>query len=147
MRKSTQPFTARTGNDQPIFTDTSALYMLLDRDDPRHAQCKAFVARNTRPLLTSDYVLDEIITNVRYDFGHQVARALGDRLLRSNFCPVLPVEPADRDAAWEIFCQYADQDFSFTDCTSFTLMRRLGVQEAFAFDHHFWTAGFVVLPG
>lgn len=30
-----------------------------------------------------------------------------------------------------------DQDFSFTDCTSFALMERLGVAEAFAFDRHF----------
>jgi len=42
--------------------------------------------------------------------------------------------------------QTSDQDFSFTDCTSFALLSRLRIQEAFAFDHHFWAAGFVVVP-
>jgi predicted nucleic acid-binding protein len=32
---------------------------------------------------------------------------------------------------------FPDQTLSFTDCTSFALMERIGVHEAFAFDSHF----------
>ncbi|MGQ9825653.1 MAG: type II toxin-antitoxin system VapC family toxin [Desulfotomaculales bacterium] len=42
--------------------------------------------------------------------------------------------------------KYSDQNFSFTDCTSFVLMERLGVKEAAAFDARFEAAGFVRLP-
>ena len=40
-----------------------------------------------------------------------------------------------------------DKTFSFTDCTSFALMERIGVTEVFAFDEHFKQYGnFIVLP-
>ena len=57
--------------------------------------------------------------------------------LRDARIPVLPLEATDIEAAWYIAQGFPDQDFSFTDCTSFALMERLGVTEAFAFDRHF----------
>jgi predicted nucleic acid-binding protein len=49
-------------------------------------------------------------------------------------------------AAGEIFESYSDQDFSFTDCTSFAVMRALGLSEAFTGDKHFVTTGFQLVP-
>ncbi len=49
------------------------------------------------------------------------------------------------EAAWVLFKRYGDKDFSFTDCTSFVLMRKLGLREAPAFDGHFTQAGFAEL--
>ena len=46
---------------------------------------------------------------------------------------------------WSLFKRFADKEFSFTDCTSFVLMRRLGLHEALAFDGHFTQAGFAEL--
>ena len=56
--------------------------------------------------------------------------------------------PAEvRQSAWEIFVRYADQSFSFTDCTSFALMRAMRISEAFTFDRtDFGAAGFVAVP-
>lgn len=41
--------------------------------------------------------------------------------------------------AWFAVAVLADPDhlFSFVDCTSFVIMERLGINHAFAFDHHF----------
>ena len=47
------------------------------------------------------------------------------------------LDPVDLEAAWRIAEAFADQTFSFTDCTSFAIMERLGVADAFAFDRHF----------
>ena len=33
--------------------------------------------------------------------------------------------------------EWADQDFSIVECTSFAIMERLGIERAFAFDAHF----------
>ncbi|HED04153.1 MAG TPA: hypothetical protein ENI60_05240 [Candidatus Fraserbacteria bacterium] len=51
---------------------------------------------------------------------------------------VVSVTVEDREAAWEIF-----KKFSFTDCTSFAVMKRLGLQRALAVDRHFQVMGFV----
>jgi predicted nucleic acid-binding protein len=51
--------------------------------------------------------------------------------------PIVTLDPADLEAAWRIAQAFPDQDFSSTDCTSFALMERRGLEEAFAFDAHF----------
>jgi len=48
--------------------------------------------------------------------------------------------------AEKILEKYQDQDFSYTDAVSFALMRELKIGKAFAFDRHFVTAGFVIIP-
>jgi hypothetical protein len=42
--------------------------------------------------------------------------------------------------------KFDDQSFSFTDAVSFAVMSDRGIREALALDHHFATAGFVLIP-
>jgi predicted nucleic acid-binding protein len=42
--------------------------------------------------------------------------------------------------------KFGDQQLSFTDYLSFTLMRRNGIQVVFGFDGHFELAGFELWP-
>ena len=49
--------------------------------------------------------------------------------------------------AWDAFQMYnVDKTWSFTDCTSFAVMKNMGLTEVFAFDHHFEQMGFIRLP-
>lgn len=49
--------------------------------------------------------------------------------------------------AWKVFEQFnVDKQWSFTDCTSFVVMKQRSMMEAFTFDHHFAQMGFIKLP-
>lgn len=132
------------------FVDTSAFVALVDRKDRNHAAAKRTLralAKARTPLITSTYVADEVITLLRMRLGHAVAVEAGEALLRSRWCRLLEVDAGTRESAWNIFARYDDQSFSFTDCTSFALMRALDTDEAFTFDRSdFSAAGFTALP-
>jgi len=129
-----------------IFVDTGAWYALVDSDDTDHRAAAAFLATNTIPLITTNYVFSETVTLIRYRLGHEAARSFGQKLKESSFVRVVGVTPADEDRAWDIFTRYRDQDFSFVDCTSFAVMERIKLSAAFAFDRHFRIMKCAVLP-
>lgn len=134
----------------PLYVDTSAFVALADRRDRNHGASKRFlksVGKKRRPLVTSIDVFDEIVTLVRYRIGHSIAVDIGEKLRASKWCRVLDVGDDTRQAAWDVFVRHGDQTFSFTDCTSFALMRSMGIDEAFTFDRtDFLAAGFIPLP-
>lgn len=51
---------------------------------------------------------------------------------------------AEKARRW--FFEWNDKDFSFTDCTSFVVMKELRIQRALTTDRHFSQAGFELLP-
>jgi predicted nucleic acid-binding protein len=131
-----------------LFIDTGAWYALFNQRDMHHQRARAFFEglKNQRiRLFTSDYIFDETLTLLRYHAGYQMARQFGEHFRRSKvICE--GVTPEVRESAWQIFCDYEDQAFSFTDCTSFALMRMKNIQDVFAFDAHFQICGFTVHP-
>ena len=60
--------------------------------------------------------------------------------MQRTFVPEAWEEDAER-----LLEQYDDQTFSYVDATSFVAMRRLGLQEALAFDRDFLIAGFILV--
>jgi len=130
-----------------IFVDTSAWYALLDKNDANHYAAVKFYDSLVHPLVTSNYIADEVITLARIRLGYKVAVEVGQKLWDESIANLIRVMPEDEKKAWEIFVKYRDKTFSFTDCSSFALMERIGITEVFAFDEHFTQYGsFVVLP-
>lgn len=134
----------------PVFLDTSAFVALADTRDRHHVGATRLLtrlAKTARPLVTSTDVLDELLTLLRRRVSHGVAVAVGERLLATRWCRVIDVTEDVRHLAWELFVRHDDQPYSFTDCTSFALMRTMHLQEAFTFDRRdFAAAGFTALP-
>jgi predicted nucleic acid-binding protein len=83
---------------------------------------------------------------LRFRAGHKEAVDLGKWVLQSPLVKRINVDEKIWQAAWDLFVRHDDKHFSFTDCTSFAIMRQLGLLNAFAFDHNFEQAGFVMLP-
>jgi predicted nucleic acid-binding protein len=130
-----------------LFVDTSAWYALLDKSDANHHAAVKFKDSLVHPMMTSNYIADEVITLVRSHLGYEVAIEIGQKLWDESIANLIRITLQDEKRAWEIFMNYNDKSFSFTDCTSFALMERLGITEAFAFDEHFEQYDtFIVLP-
>lgn len=130
-----------------LFVDTSAWLALNDRNDQYHnkAAAKSSEIKKQRiELITSEYILDESITLIRYRVSHQAAVIFGDSLLESSIVRIEEVTNEDRLKAWEMFKRYEDKELSFTDCASFVFMKHLRLQKAFTFDEHFKQMGFEI---
>ncbi len=95
-------------------------------------------------FVTTDFVLDETLTLIRYHLSNAAAvqfwYLLWD-LVDGGLVRLVQIGATEERASWEIFETYADQDFSFTDCTSFAVMRDLGLTHVFSADHHFAITG------
>lgn len=132
--------------------DTSGWYAVAAVKDKYHSEgARHFkeLLGSAAQLFTSDYVLDETLTRLRYDTSHREALAFWQKIEAAQQAHVLTVLRVDEPiwtAALDIFIRYEDQLLSFTDCSSFELARAHALDEVFAFDDHFRMFGLVVLP-
>jgi predicted nucleic acid-binding protein len=128
------------------FVDTSAWFATVDPNDPNHEVARRFMSAKPR-LVTTNFVIDETITLVLKRLGYTQALRLGEQLWSGQLARIIYITKADQQAAWQLFKSYSDKEFSFTDCTSFVVMERLGLTRAFALDEHFDQTGqFVRVP-
>lgn len=135
-----------------IFVDTSAWKAFYDEDDDWHEEARNFMDSvgakrpNIRLFVTSDYVMDETLTLVRFAHSHSKAVELANTIVSSRATKLFFVGEELFNKALSIFIGRRDQEWSFTDCASFALMKQLNLTTAFAFDPHFKQAGFQTLP-
>ena len=134
-----------------IFVDTWAWYALADSADADHVTAKILneqLLDQGHTFVTTNFVLSEAVTLIRYRLHHQAAVRFWETLhalIDAELVHFVRVTELHDIAAWEIFEHYADQRFSYTDCTSFAVMRDLGLQQVFTADHHFAILGFFLV--
>ena len=97
-----------------------------------------------RRLVTTNYVLAELHALLLARVGRRIALTVILDLIASETTMVRVGEDEERRAL-EILRTYADKDFTFVDATSFAVMERLGITQAFTFDRHFGQYGFQVV--
>lgn len=131
-----------------VFVDTSAFVALVNRSDQNHGRAQEFFAglKPADRLHTSNFILDETITRLRMTAGHRAALEFAEATYQSPLYAIHTIERVLEKKALEIFKKFRDKKLSFTDCTSFSLMRNMVLTEAFAFDEDFAAMGFRCLP-
>ena len=129
------------------FVDTSAWLSFANRKDAHHRRVKRALRELGGRLVTSNFVFDETTTLCRSRLGHAFALLVGDTLRDADTVDLVRVTADDESRAWALFAERGDKRYSFTDCTSFVLMRRLGIRQAGSLDADFAREGFGVLPG
>lgn len=133
----------------PLFLDTSFILALEDADDQHHEEARTYwlsFPRKPKPLVTTSYIFDETITLIRKRLDHAHAKEAAQRLRSSPSVNLIHINEDDFEAGWKWFERYPDKGFSFTDCVSFAVMKRLRIKVALTFDRHFAQAGFERKP-
>ena len=132
-----------------LFVDTAGWMMLADGSDPKHAKARSARDRLLRQgaiLLTTDFVLDETLTLLRMRLGIGAAERWWDQVDASSRVVWEWIDPARAEKARHWFFRWRDKSFSFTDCTSFVVMKELSIRQVLTSDRHFTQAGFDCLP-
>ncbi len=128
-----------------IFVDTGAFFAATTPWDAKHAAAIGWLGLNTRPLMTTDYVVDETLTLLKARGEWSRAIKLGAELFGGAKALLHYLTVPEIQAAWQVFQQFRDKEWSFTDCTSKVVMEKLGITTAFSFDHHFRQFGSVTV--
>jgi len=132
-----------------VFIDTGFWIALFDARDEHHQKAK----KNLESILTnydlyiSEYILFETITYLNCSIkNHTLALTFLDRVTSNDTIKILKVDSEIISRALEIFKKYEDQYFSFTDCTSFVIMKKESIDKYIGFDKHFTNMGFHPFP-
>jgi predicted nucleic acid-binding protein len=136
----------RTG--ETIFVDTGAWIALVQTRDPLHLR-----ARQTWEQMdsagvrtrTSVPIVLETFTFLERNTSRDTALAWKDSLDRLARFEILGCNVADVRKAWAYFRMKDLHKLSAVDATSFVIMTKARIRTAFAFDHHFATAGFRIV--
>lgn len=129
----------------PIFVDTGAWFARFVPSDRDHPAARVWFEQNIFPLITTDYIVDELLTVLKIRGEFRRALEIGPSLFNGDVCDLELVTHDDIKNAWRVFSTYLDKGWSFTDCVSRVVMERLGVTTAVAFDEHFRQFGTVVV--
>jgi predicted nucleic acid-binding protein len=133
-----------------VFVDTGAFVALRNRSEREHEAARealSMLVAERALLLTSNYVFAETYTALLVRVGREEAIRWGRRFRTGEAIEVARVDEQVEEQAWSILESHADKSWSYVDATSFALMERERITEAFAFDHHFAQRGLTLVPG
>ncbi len=126
-----------------IFIDTSGWFAGIVPTDSDHSVAADWFTSNEERLVTTDYVIDEVLTLFRARGEHARAMTLADRFFEGDLTEVIYLTEDDIKGSIAIFKKFSDKDWSFTDCTSKYICEKLGITHALSFDKHFRQFGTV----
>ena len=128
-----------------IFVDSGAWIAMLNPKDLHHEEANATFAGLQRniTLVTTDYVIDETATRLRYDTNHALAVKFLDAIEDFEMSGDLTVIAITAEVFQEAKALFRQRNsprlrLSFTDCTSFVVCwSDVRITKAFAFDEDF----------
>jgi predicted nucleic acid-binding protein len=129
-----------------VFLDTSAILALLNPKDEQHGRARRVfdsLRAQEAGLVTTSYVLVETYALIGSRMGLAAVRAF-----RSDWAPLVDVvwvDPETHEAGLDLLVERKRRDLSLVDAVSFVVMRRRGLEHAFAFDPHFEDEHFSLL--
>ncbi|MBI4397683.1 MAG: PIN domain-containing protein [Candidatus Omnitrophica bacterium] len=129
---------------EKIFVDSSAFIAFFFGNDENHKEAYTLFQKlknSKTSLYTSDYIIDETLTTLLSRSGHKQSVAAGEAIFSSHVIEIITVCPDYLKPSWELYQKYDDKKFSFTDVTSFAIIKGLNIKKAFSFDSDFTKVG------
>jgi len=135
-----------------VFADTSFLIALYDNTD-EYSKSAHKILKSLKDTLQevfiSDYIFDETVTlllDTHHYYGYLRAKAFNADVTLKKVCHLTFISEILFEQARDIFFRYnKDKSWSFTDCTSFALMKDFDINRVLSFDKHFSEMGFKLL--
>ena len=130
-----------------IFIDTAAFLAVLNANDQFHPAARQVwdeILASDAALFSSNYVVLKTTALLQHRFGIEAVR-----LFESDILPIVEIEWVDETIhkqGMSALLAANRRSLSLVDCTSFEVMRRVGMDTAFTFDPHFPELGFKVIP-
>jgi len=136
-----------------IFVDAGAWIALLKRNDNFHERAKNYYAARVSDgsnFLTTNYVIDETATRLRYSAGLDAAlsfhsalqEAVAGKRLRMTW-----VDSRLEAQGWEVLASNPEVELSLTDAISISVIHRARIKTVFGFDTDFVSMGLDLQPG
>ena len=134
--------------ERAVMLDTGPLISLYDPRDSRGEQVSTTLQQVQKlkypvcvTLLTIAEAHRGILYNVGYEHALEFLKAICDGSVH-----IVPIEEKDINNAINIIGRYSDQDISYTDAVSMSVMKRMGIYKVLSYDHHFWVLNFYIPP-
>lgn len=140
MTPSVSLFVDTSGWAEPVLRNTA--------DHERLTRAYQQAMAEQRSLVTTNYVLAEVMAflTTRARVARSEILALLNSIRVAPQVHVVHVDPSLDAQAWALLEQASDKAWSLVDAASFVVMRRLRLTQALTTDHHFYQAGFVLIP-
>jgi uncharacterized protein len=141
-----------TNGQVPLFVDTNAVVAHQYEKASRHEEIRPVmqaIGQNDLPyypLVTNQYVLDEVVSLLLSHAGTRVAHQAVDQILETDTIRMLDVEPSLVDRAIDQFQKYDDQSISLTDHVIAVQAAEYGIDHILTYDNGFRTLGYTTLP-
>ena len=137
--------------ERAIMFDSGPLISLYDPRDDRGSRVQEIIesaSSSKYPLCISLVVISETHKRLLYDTGyHSALRFVGDfdtDIRQGNINLLIPTI-GDIERCVDILRRFSDQDISFTDALTMTLMKREGIRKVLTFDRHFQLLNFSLI--
>lgn len=131
-----------------VFIDTSAWLALINEADRDHMKAKRIrdklLAGKKRFFLT-DYIIIEIANSLCKVRWRPCAVKLITSIQQTEYIEIIKINKDIYEEAWNLYSDRTDKEWSLTDCTSFVVMKKYGIRDAFTNDHHFEQSEFNIL--
>ncbi len=126
-----------------VFIDTSAFIAYFIKQEAFHEDCvlrmKLFLQQKV-VLLTSDYVLDELLTWFSAKQNKHILKQLItglEKMQERDELRILLIDPTIFKKALAVIVKFSDHKISFTDATTYVLYKDFKLDEIFTLDKDF----------